>query len=254
MAERKEILEALNQAFVNLPYALAMWQGGAMAFNRADEWSDIDLALIVDDGHEQQAMQLATSVLENQFGIDNSFEIDPPFWPDMTQTFFRLKNTSPFLLIDLSILPSSAKNKFNETEIHGHGPVLFDKKGITNAPLVNENNLKEILRSRVAKQQKRFEIFWVMVDKEINRKKDIDAFVFYWSYTVMPLVEMLRIKHSPYHWNFGSRYLNDDLPAEIATRLQRLFFVTNLEDLTQKNKTAREWFHQATAEATASLS
>jgi|ERR1043165_593785 hypothetical protein len=249
MAERKEIIEALSAAFIKLPYALAMWQGGAAAFERADEWSDLDLMLITEDGHEKEAMELAVTTLEKEFGIDAQFEIDPPFWPDMVQTFFRLKNSSPFLLIDFSILPVSAKNKFNETEIHGHAPVLFDKKEIVKAAPVNRQELNTMLKGRLAKQKKRFDIFSVMVDKEINRRKDIDAFIFYWSYTLLPLVEMLRIKHSPYHWNFGSRYLNEDLPPAIATKLQSFFFVSDLATLTQRNNEARKWFKAATQEA-----
>lgn len=254
MATSKKIIAAFAQTFEDKAYALAMWQGGAASFNRTDEWSDLDLMLIVNDGMEQEAMNQTVWLLQKEFGIDTKFDIDPPHWPGMTQTFFRLKNTSPFLLIDFSILPVSATSKFAEPEIHGQAVVIFDKPGIiANTAPVDEAQLRKTLRARILLQRKKQELFWVMVDKEINRQSGTDAFIFYWSYTVAPLIEMLRIKHSPHHWNFGSRYLSKHLPADIATRLQALFFVKDLPDLIQKNKEARVWFSLAAQEAEESL-
>lgn len=254
MATSAQIIAAFDKAFKDKPYALAMWQGGAASFNRTDEWSDLDLMLITEDGMEQEAMQQTIVLLESEFGIDTKFDIDPPHWPGMTQTFFRLKNTSPFLLIDFSILPVSAKSKFAEPEIHGDAVIVFDKRGIVAAtPPIDEAQLRETLQARIALQRKKQEIFWVMVDKEINRQSPTDAFIFYWSYTVAPLIEVLRIKHSPHHWNFGSRYLNKHLPADIANKLQSLFYVKDLGDLTEKNKQARAWFYKAAQEAEESL-
>jgi hypothetical protein len=39
----QDILTGLRQALEPLPYVNAMWEGGAAAFHRVDEWSDIDL-------------------------------------------------------------------------------------------------------------------------------------------------------------------------------------------------------------------
>ncbi len=253
MAERNSIIETLNTAFKDLPYALAMWQGGSAAFNRNDEWSDIDLVLIVEDGAQQQAMSLAELTLQSNFGIDTSFEIEPPAWPDMVQTFFRLKNTSPFLLVDFAILPVSAHSKFLEPEIHGSAVALFDKQNILSVAPLNQQALRQTLRARVILQRKRFDIFWVLAEKELHRNKEVDAFIFYWSYTLAPLIEMLRITYCPHHWNFGSRYLKEHLPAEVYSQLKPLFFVTGTNDLAEKNQQARQWFSSAAAQAAESL-
>ncbi len=250
MLTRNEVLQAFTNEFISNADACALWQGGSSAFNLSDEWSDVDLMLITSDGYEKQAMQQAEAMLENSFGIDMKFEIDPPQWPGMTQTFFRLKNASPFLLVDFSILPLSAPDKFAEPEIHGNPIVLFDKQNIIQGVQpMNYEDLKRKLKSRIVIQRHKQEIFRVLVDKEINRNNAIDAFIFYWSYTLAPLVEMLRIKHAPYHWNFGSRYLNKHLPANISAELEQFYFVNNLEDLKQKNAKAREWLTVAFDEA-----
>lgn len=254
MANRSEILHALSLAFEKQDYALAFWQGGSAAFNRLDEWSDLDTVLIVQDGLEHQAMQLAEKVLEADFGIEEKFEIDPPHWPGMVQTFFKLKNTSPYLLIDFSVLGLSAEDKFAAPEIHGTAQVVFDKKQVLqNIPLINVTELKQKLKTRISKHKKRIAFFSTLVDKEINRGKPMDAFAFYWAYSLNPLIEILRIKHSPYHWNFGMRYLQEDLPKDISAKLQPLFFINNLSDLDQKNQLCREWFDSACKEAEESL-
>ena len=46
---RSAILTTLRQALEPLPYVHAMWEGGAAAFGRVDEWSDIDLQVDADD-------------------------------------------------------------------------------------------------------------------------------------------------------------------------------------------------------------
>lgn len=254
MAARNEIVIQLTETLSGTDYAIAMWQGGAAAFNRTDEWSDLDIMLIVNDGSEQQAMKQVYQVLNQQFGIDSYFEIDPPHWPGMVQTFFRLNNTSPFLLIDVSVLPLSATDKFAEPEIHGNAIVLFDKQGIVaSVKPADTIQLKLRLKQRIAIQRHKQNVFWVMVDKELNRNNAIDAFVFYWSYTLVPLVEMLRIIHAPYHWNFGSRYIDKHLPNDIADKLKELYYMKDIEELKEKNTEARAWLLAAMDEAEQSL-
>jgi hypothetical protein len=52
---RQEILHALRQRLQPLPYVHAMWEAGAIAFDRVDQWSDIDLQFDVDDNHVEEA-------------------------------------------------------------------------------------------------------------------------------------------------------------------------------------------------------
>ena len=113
--------------------------------------------------------------------------------------------------------------------------------------------LKLRLKQRIAIQRHKQNVFWVMVDKELNRNNAIDAFVFYWSFTLSPLVEILRIKYSPFHWNFGSRYLAKHLPKDIADKLLLLYYVKDIEDLKAKNVEARAWLVTAMDEAEQSL-
>ena len=51
----EQVLQVLVEALEPLEYSHALWEGGAAAFNRLDEWSDIDLHLVVDDEHVAEA-------------------------------------------------------------------------------------------------------------------------------------------------------------------------------------------------------
>ena len=46
---RDSIARLLTEALRPLPYVHAFWEAGAAALNRVDEWSDIDLYIVVDD-------------------------------------------------------------------------------------------------------------------------------------------------------------------------------------------------------------
>ena len=49
------------------------------------------------------------------------------------------------------------------------------------------------------------------------------------------LVEALRIKHNPVHYDFKMRYVYYELPPEVVERLVNLHFVKNMERIFRKN-------------------
>jgi hypothetical protein len=56
------------------------------------------------------------------------------------------------------------------------------------------------------------------------------------------LLQALRIKHKPAHYDFGASYLRYHLPAEVVTRLKDLYFIGNEEDLSEKYRQALAWY------------
>jgi predicted nucleotidyltransferase len=48
---RQQVIELLHGALEPLAWVNAAWLGGSDAFGRADELSDVDLQVDVDDGH-----------------------------------------------------------------------------------------------------------------------------------------------------------------------------------------------------------
>lgn len=49
LLDRREIISVWKKVLEPLDYVQAFWEAGAISFGRVDEWSDIDLYLVVDD-------------------------------------------------------------------------------------------------------------------------------------------------------------------------------------------------------------
>src|SRR5690348_9403071 len=65
LLKRQQIIEAMITALKPLEYVHAFWEGGAAAFGRVDEWSDIDAYLLVDDAKIADAFLAVEKALES---------------------------------------------------------------------------------------------------------------------------------------------------------------------------------------------
>ncbi|MBA3534674.1 MAG: hypothetical protein H0T73_22370 [Ardenticatenales bacterium] len=239
---REKILDALRAALEPLEYVDAMWQAGAAAFGRVDEWSDIDLLVVVDDEKVAEVSAVIEETLASLSPIDLKLPMPSPH--GHTETFYRLREASPFLLVDLSVIPRSNPTTSQEREIHGTPVVHFDKRGVTQAkPLLAEAEVAR-LRARLATLRGVTELINVLTLKELNRGNHMEALAFYHAFTLRSLVELLRIKHCPARSDFHTRYLYYDLPSEVVQRLEGFFFVASGEALREKQAQAEVWVRE----------
>src|SRR5437867_11232178 len=91
---RDSIIRALTSELRSLPYVHAFWEAGAAAFNRVDEWSDIDLYIVVDDTAVPQTFEIVEKTLSGQSPIRLTHEVT---WPDASglhEKLYRLDVTS----------------------------------------------------------------------------------------------------------------------------------------------------------------
>ena len=138
LLSRKEILAALKNKLEPLADVNAMWEGGAVCFDRFDEWSDIDLQFDVNDDFYDEALKIIMDTLEALGPIDLRYDLPQPTSHGHFQTFIRLKSTSPFLLLDMVVMKHSNEEKFLEKEIHNEPVVHFDKLGMLTANTLNK--------------------------------------------------------------------------------------------------------------------
>ena len=241
---REEIIRHLTATFEPLDQVYAMWEGGAAANNRIDEWSDIDLQVDVADDFADAAMQLAETALQELSPIANKYVIPQPTWHGHLQTFFLLDNTSPYLQVDLVVLKHSHPNKFIETEIHGHPVIHFDKSQVVNPAPLDVNEMADKILDRLENLKSSFEMFQVLTEKEIHRGNFIEAISFYYSFTLRPLIEVLRIIYKPWQYNFYTRYIYYDFPPEIIKTLEALYCVDNSEHLLDQQAQAVKLFRE----------
>lgn len=245
---RERLLSVLRERLEPLPHVHAMWEAGAIAFGRVDEWSDVDLQIVVDDDRVEDAFAAVESALEELSPIDATFRFPEPVWHGHSQAFYRLRDASPYLLLDLVVMKLGDENRFLQFEIHGRPFVHFDKSGVVVPEAFDAAAMSEKIRDRIAGHRARFEMFQAMVTKEIERDHPVEAVAYYHGATLRPLVEMLRTRYAPVRHDFYTRYVYDELPDSVLDRLEPLFFPADLEDLAAKRSDAEAWFDELSRE------
>ena len=245
---RDTVINTLVNALKPLDYAQALYEGGAIAFNRLDKWSDIDLYLIVDDDKVDEAFLAVEKALKILSPIKQKLEVKQLPWPGVSQAFYRLEGSTEYLLIDFVVLKLSSPEKFLEPEIHGKAVFYFSKSDRIRVPALNRDSLNSNLLERFARLRDKFAMFNIFVQKEINRGNYIEALSLYHSLTIGSIVDALRIKYSPFHHDFKTHYIRYELPKEIIEKLENLYFVRDKRDLQKKYREATEWFRKMVAE------
>jgi len=245
---RENIVENLVTVLKPLDYVHALYEGGAAAFNRIDRWSDIDLYLVVDDEKVKDAFLVVENALKLLSPITQKLEMPQLPWPGVSQAFYKLRNTSEYLLIDLAVLKMGSLEKFLQPEIHGNVVFYFNKSDKIKIPEFNKIAFSKKLVERLDRLRSRFNMFNILVQKEINRGNYLEAIDLYHNLTLPALVEALRIKHNPLHHDFKTRYIHYELPSETILKLKRLHFIRDEKDLQRNYHKATEWIQEIMSE------
>jgi hypothetical protein len=240
---RADIIQKLVETLHPLDYVVALWEGGAPGFNRTDEWSDIDLYVVVDDETVVQAFEAVELALKSLSPIQEKYEVKHTGWPGVSQAFYRLQNASEYLVIDLAVLTLSSPEKFLEPKTHGRATFYFNKDNRVTLPSLDEDALLERLSHKLDRLRGRFDMFHNFVQKEINRGNYLEAVDIYHT-LLATLVETLRIAHHPVHHEFRMRYVHYELPDDTIKRLRHLYFVADEQDLQSKYRETVAWFYE----------
>lgn len=241
---RGAIIKTVASALRRLDFVHAFYESGARAFNRVDKWSDIDLYLVVDDERIDDAFAAVETVLKTLSPIKQKFAVTQLPWPGVSQAFYRLERASEYLLIDLAVIKLSGPEKFLDPQIHGEAVFHFNKSNVVKVPVQSKEELAKNLKQRLTRLKDRFALFNVFVQKEINRGNYLEALVLYQSITLGSVVDVLRIKYSPFHHDFKTRYVQYELPSAINDRLEHLYFVKDRKDLLEKYREATRWYKE----------
>jgi hypothetical protein len=241
---RQIIIQTLVNALEPLDYTFAFYEGGAAAFNRIDEWSDIDLYLVVEEEKAAEAFAVVDKALESLSPIKKKLAASQLPWPGVSQAMYKLEGASDYLLIDFCVLTLKCPEKFLEPETHGNVVFYFNKSAKVQPPSFDKDALVRKLKSRLERLKARIELFNNFVQKEINRGNLLEAVDNYHNLTLGTLVEVLRIKYNPIHCEFRMRYIHYELPPETIKKLEHFYFVRDGKDLQAKYDGATEWLHE----------
>ena len=239
---RQILLEKIVSTLEPLDFVLGLWQGGSQAHGYTDQWSDLDVAVIVEDNFVEKTFDIVETALAEIAEIELKYRVPEPAWHGQSQCFWRLKETPPFLLIDFAVFRRSSRNEFLEIERHGNVPISFDKARLIIPQHLDKSKHLSKMRSRFNELKIRFDLLQSLVKKEIYRGHLAEAIGNYYAWTLRPLVEVLGTIYRPDRFDFQLKYFSRDFPPEIVDRLTPLFCTANLEDLAAKQQLAASFF------------
>jgi predicted nucleotidyltransferase len=237
---REAVIARLVASLEPLDQVLVVWEGGSAAFDRLDEFSDIDLYIKVKRGTTAKVLETVEESLRSLTPIEIRYVPTDLPWPGVSQIFYRLEGTSPFLLLDLALIEEGGPEQFLEVEVHGR-PRIYLAREDAPLPHVDRLELIHLLEARVEKVRNRFWLFSPFLEKEIRRDNLIDAFEVYRRVFLDTLVVLLRIRYCPTHHDFGVTHIHHELPVRVVQRLERLYLANGMEDLQMKSEEVGDW-------------
>ena len=251
LVTRDAIVQALVSSLRHLTYVRAMWEGGSAAFGRVDRWSDLDLYILADEAKVTSTFRVVERTLRALSPISLTYVVEGGY-EGVSQKFYRLRDADEFAVIDLAILTPRSPEMFLAPEIHGANVFYFNKGGAAKVRPVDRASLARRRRKRLRRLKLRFEMFNNYVTKDLGRRRTLEALEDYRSVTLATLIEVLRIRYSPLHFDFRMHYVDRELPQDVLKRLRRLSYVRDPEDLQRKYKEATDWCRETLGSAATS--
>jgi hypothetical protein len=232
---RARISDAVTEALRPLPAVLAGWEGGSARFGVVDAYSDIDLGFVVaDDARFEDLYASAERALEAVSPIVASHA-------PLEGRYYKLKDVGEFLLVDLVFHRVGDPDHHLDVERHGETVPLFDKANWLRPRPLDQGALAIQRDRRYRELQTWFPMSQVFVRKAILRGQDVEAVNAFWTCTLRPLADLLRMRYCPVRWDFGVRYLDRDLPPAVYAQVRDLALVKDLGDLEVKLARATAW-------------
>lgn len=209
------------------PDIRVVWVGGSAATGGYDEWSDLDVDLLCTSGeHDATYLRLLDGALAD-FEIDHVWELPEQTWPDGRQCFINPQHrpgllNEPTRIIDLHISSLSEEHLQLDVRRHGTPIVVHDPDELLALRHDDdEQQIADIADAVEQVRQRRGTGEW-LVNRAIARGHLAEATDFYLRFALGPLVRLLRVRHCPWRHDYGLRYLDQDLPADVASRLATL--------------------------------
>lgn len=231
MIDRSKLVEIIKPWAKSKPYICAAWEGGSAATNRLDQYSDLDLTLVVDDDKVGDAFVDFESFINQQFQIIRKYRLSEPAWHGFSQCFYQIDQLTPFLYLDIAVMKKSQPDKLMEEDRHGIAHVWFDRESIYNPSLSSI----EVINNRVNKMIESIKqtdfIMFIEIEKGIERGVFLDVFPTYYSFISRHMAILLNALYRPEKVDFGLRYAQLDYEKVDRELIENALKVSNIRDL-----------------------
>ncbi|MFL6104737.1 MAG: hypothetical protein ACJ74K_15770 [Actinomycetes bacterium] len=231
---REQVIEPLHGALAPLAWVNAAWLGGSDAFGRADELSDVDLQVDVDDGHVAATFGAVEAALAAASPIVARLVMPMPTWHGHAQRFYRLRDTAEFTAVDVVVFQrSDPRRYYNQTERHGRPWSCSTGPGSSGPAPSTRPSWPPPWPGR-SRDPGGAGIHPAPGGQGGPPGRRPGALGLWHRRVLAPLVTLYRVRHTPARHDFGTRYTRHDLPAQVQETLAELAFVTGLDDIAAK--------------------
>jgi predicted nucleotidyltransferase len=208
----------------------AMWITGSVAEGQADELSDIDLWLDIEDGKDEVIFALIEKFLESKGELDINFSegVTPPY----SHSVYHFAGMNPYHFIEITL--HSHSNEIGLFDTLRKIKVLFDKAGTTNFKPFDKTSYDKMLQERKLFLIEKIEFGEQSIRKEITRRQFMEALHNYQFWLVEPVIELVRIKYAPLKITYGLKHGSRDLPEDMVKDIESLHIIESLDNLSDK--------------------
>jgi hypothetical protein len=241
---RAGIKSDILHIFSPVQWILAIWEGGSAATGYSDDYSDLDLAVIVDDEHVEDAFRLLEDYLDGRFGISHSVRIPEPAWHGHSQSFYFIDDAPPFFYVDFLVERKSSENRLTETDRHGEPRIWLDRGGFLTPGPSDPAEITEMCCRSYSLTAALLPLLITEIRKQIARGREIDAMSQYQRFIAGRLAGLLNLKYRREQYDFGIRYAGRAYPQSVNRRLKELLYVTSLDEMSSALDDAESWSYQ----------
>jgi hypothetical protein len=210
-----------------------MWEAGSTGFHRADDYSDLDIGILSRAGSNEKVWAIVDQAFDDLGGLALRWSEPNPLFEGMDKRVFRPLKATRWLQVDIGMFPESASELYNQPERHGTISVIFDRSERLQPPPWDEPSHRRHMQEALHQNLMKWRIYHGQFRKEFARGRTVDAFACHLFFTLQPLLAVLGMRYRPHRWDFGYRYLKEELPSNVVEVIERLCYVQSpgsLED------------------------
>lgn len=233
---REQLRGALKERLSGCNAVLAMWEAGSAAFDRADDLSDVDIGVLAKPDSLEAVWAAVEAGLDDVGGFSIRWENPVHVFKGMTQRVYRPTNAPPCLDLDIGVFQEPADDLYLQKQRHGQAHIFFDRTPDQRTANASFDEAAHAQRMREALHQEimRWNLYRDFVSKEHSRGRTIDAFGFYVAFAVRPVLNLLGMLHRPDRFDYGFRYLKEELPPGVVNQIERLCYVASPDQLPER--------------------
>lgn len=245
MITEEMITEVLKKQLEPLPYVYAFWIEGSFAMGYADEYSDIDYWIDVEDNYVREALGHVESAL-NQLGELDERDENSNGHPKLGQIVYHIKGSNPYMVLDFNWqLHSRDRNEYHyikNDKVEG-ALIVFDKDNVIRFQEIDEKEIEKNKLNCRPECDYRYSQH-LRVKKYIKRGTFSEAYAYYNKYVIEPLVMFLRLKYTPLYPYHYMLHISKHMPQDVIDRLEKLIKLTSLEEMEVAIVAAEKWYEE----------